>query len=338
MVNLDAIKQDKNVKFAIIRAGYGGGKDSQLVRNRNGLRARKVVLGFYFFAYPGRSSGRAQAEEFKKYVGTLRKGEFVALDIENEPTYGRNLIPSDVNWCVDFLERAEQLFGVKPLVYMDGGVKSAFNWSPVVKRDYGLWIAHWGRNTGGVTSNPTASPWPFWAIHQYTSKANMAGISPLDANRFNGTIAQLKKYGNRGSGGSKPAPKPQPKPQPKPKPTPKPKQRKGKYTVQTNDTLIKIAEQYGITWKQLYNYGNNRSVIGPNPNRIYPGQVLAAPAKKSSKPKNVYYVVRRNDYLSRIGKRRSVSVKQLIDWNKHKYPTLKTNPDRIYPGWVLRVK
>ena len=93
-VDLEAIKKDTD--FAVIRAGYGGGKDEQLVRNRDGLRKLGVPLGFYFFAYPGRSSGKKQAEEFFAAVGKLQEGEFVVLDIENEPKHGRNLVDSDV--------------------------------------------------------------------------------------------------------------------------------------------------------------------------------------------------------------------------------------------------
>lgn len=45
------------------------------------------------------------------------------------------------------------------------------------------------------------------------------------------------------------------------------------YTVQKGDTLSGIANKLGISdWHTLYN--NNKSVIGSNPNLIYPGQVL----------------------------------------------------------------
>lgn len=54
---------------------------------------------------------------------------------------------------------------------------------------------------------------------------------------------------------------------------PKPKT----YTVKSGDTLIKIAKAHGIKdWRaQLYN--PNKGVIGSNPDRIYPGQVLRLP-------------------------------------------------------------
>ena len=43
-------------------------------------------------------------------------------------------------------------------------------------------------------------------------------------------------------------------------------------------TLVKLAEEYygdGKLWKKIYDA--NRAVIGPNPDKIYPGQVLTIP-------------------------------------------------------------
>lgn len=45
-----------------------------------------------------------------------------------------------------------------------------------------------------------------------------------------------------------------------------------KYTVKKGDSLSGIASKYGMNWNDLYN--RNKSVIGNNPNLIYPGQVL----------------------------------------------------------------
>jgi hypothetical protein len=73
---------------------------------------------------------------------------------------------------------------------------------------------------------------------------------------------------------SAPAPAPTPAPTAAPTPTPMPTT----YTVVTDDYLEKIAMTfYGDPqqWPKIYN--ENTSVIGPDPNRIYPGQVLTIP-------------------------------------------------------------
>lgn len=44
------------------------------------------------------------------------------------------------------------------------------------------------------------------------------------------------------------------------------------YTVKPGDTLTKIALHYGKKWPEIY--AKNKNVIGPDPNLIYPGQVL----------------------------------------------------------------
>jgi len=67
-----------------------------------------------------------------------------------------------------------------------------------------------------------------------------------------------------------------------PKPAPKPTEPKGgkgaEYTVRSGDTLSKIAIAHGTKggWQAIY--AENKSVIGDNPNLIYPKQVFAMPA------------------------------------------------------------
>ncbi|WP_327703235.1 transglycosylase family protein [Streptomyces decoyicus] len=46
----------------------------------------------------------------------------------------------------------------------------------------------------------------------------------------------------------------------------------GNYTVKAGDTLAKIAKAHGSDWKSVYKA--NKSVIGGNPNLIFPGQKL----------------------------------------------------------------
>lgn len=46
----------------------------------------------------------------------------------------------------------------------------------------------------------------------------------------------------------------------------------GKYTVKSGDFLTKIAAKYGISWDDVY--AQNKSVIGADPDLIFPGQVL----------------------------------------------------------------
>jgi hypothetical protein len=47
----------------------------------------------------------------------------------------------------------------------------------------------------------------------------------------------------------------------------------GSYTVRSGDTLARIAAAHGTSWESLY--AANASVIGGNPDLIFPGQVLS---------------------------------------------------------------
>jgi nucleoid-associated protein YgaU len=73
------------------------------------------------------------------------------------------------------------------------------------------------------------------------------------------------------------------------------------YTVQTGDTLSKIAQDaYGNSneWQTIYNAHDkaNKDIIGRNPNQIVPGQVIYIPVLTSHQP----YTVQSGDSLSKI--------------------------------------
>jgi LysM repeat protein len=75
-----------------------------------------------------------------------------------------------------------------------------------------------------------------------------------------------------------------------PAPAPAPTQRT--YTVQSGDTLSGIAQKLGLTgWQRLYEV--NAGVIGGDPNRIYPGQVLVVPQVRF--PPERVSIIERND-------------------------------------------
>jgi GH25 family lysozyme M1 (1,4-beta-N-acetylmuramidase) len=167
--------------FVIIRAGYGPGTiDTHFLQNQSESRKTALLIGYYFFVYPERSSGENQATNFFNIVGELREREFIALDYEEDPKYGVPLKATDIVWVHNFLKTASILFGVKPLLYLNCSLKSRFNWQYIVADKYPLWIAYYGKNSNKddlpTIETPKPNPWPHFLIWQFSSVGSVAGI------------------------------------------------------------------------------------------------------------------------------------------------------------------
>lgn len=98
-----------------------------------------------------------------------------------------------------------------------------------------------------------------------------AGAGGLTSGGPSPDLAASSPVSKAGSGDTvkKAAPAPQTE---KAQPAPKSNSH-GNYTVKAGDTLAKIAKAHGTNWKSVYEA--NKSVIGGNPNLIFPGQKLA---------------------------------------------------------------
>lgn len=98
------------------------------------------------------------------------------------------------------------------------------------------------------------------------------------------------------------------------------------HTVQSGDTLYRIAVNNGVSVNDIKQANNLNS------NMIYPNQVLKlgkAEAKTSNSSKT--YTVKAGDTLYRIATNNGVSVSQLMTWNGLK-------SDLIFPGQQFSVK
>lgn len=104
-------------------------------------------------------------------------------------------------------------------------------------------------------------------------------------------IASGALSGQPGNSSATATPTPKPTPPPAPKPVPKPPvssepsdAEDGVYVVKRGDWLSKIACRLRLDggWKRLYEI--NRETVGPNPNRILPGQKLRLPGHEAPAP------------------------------------------------------
>jgi LysM repeat protein len=101
----------------------------------------------------------------------------------------------------------------------------------------------------------------------------------------------------------------------------------GSYTVVKDDTLSGIAAKFGTSWQTL------QAMNGlPDPNKIYPGQVLKVPGgAPAPAPSTKTYTVIKDDTLSGIGQKTGT------DWHQIAAINGIPAPYTIYPGQVLRL-
>lgn len=194
-IDYDALRPA--VEFAAIKATEGVGyTDPQFARNWSEAQRVGLVRLAYHFARPDLSnSALSEAMWFARSV-PLAEGDGLMLDFEVG-------FPDPVTWCLTFLAEMHRRTGVRPLIYLNRGHLAAYDWSPVVADDYGLWLAAWD----GKPDRPDGSPWPFVAMKQYTSSGSLPGIrGRVDLNVFYGSREQLLKYGKPAAAEPPPAP------------------------------------------------------------------------------------------------------------------------------------
>ncbi len=116
-----------------------------------------------------------------------------------------------------------------------------------------------------------------------------------------------------------------------------------RYEVQEGDWLSKIGDAHEKEWqKDIYCYEMNAEFKEkhPNPDIIYPGEVIYIPLKDLDGIEFVTYEVKPCDYLERIGYAFGVDWKADIydHWRNAAFKTKRPDPTLIYPGDVLYIQ
>lgn len=275
--------------------------------------------GVYHFARKG--DAIAQAKYFVDHISGYIGHSVLVLDYES------SAVDQGVGWAKDWLDAVYNMTGVKPVIYMSNSVIHRYDWRSVSEH-YSLWNAGYysGYNTiYGFVDNPPlrGSLGEFYdntVLYQYTSSGRLRGWSEnLDLDIFYGDSADWDKLaGYVASDNYKPS-----------EPNHKAEDRVVYYTVQSGDTLSRIAQRYNTTYKYLAELNGIT-----NPNLIYPGQVLTISGAYSSNTNTesvATYTVKTGDCLSAIGKRLGVSWLDIANRNGIH------SPYTIFPGQVLTV-
>lgn len=185
-IDWEAVKATESqahpIRFAFMKATEGGDyKDRRFADNFREAREVGLVRGAYHFYNPNTDPIR-QADFFISQV-TLEKGDLApVLDIERKPR-NKAQLQADL---IKFLNRLEQHYGVRPIIYTSYRYMERYLDSPEFAR-YPLWIAHYY-----VEALSYEGSWQFW---QHTDYGTVPGITEsVDLNVFNGSLSELLQY------------------------------------------------------------------------------------------------------------------------------------------------
>lgn len=175
-------KQEYPIRFVFMKATEGGDyKDRRFAENFRKAGEVGLIRGAYHFYNPHTDPIR-QADFFISQV-KLQKGDLApVLDIERKP-FDKSLLQADLK---KFLNRLEQHYGVKPIIYTSYKYKTRYLNAPDFEA-YPFWIAHYY-----VDMLSYEGAWQFW---QHTDYGTVPGIETnVDLNVFNGSLQELKSY------------------------------------------------------------------------------------------------------------------------------------------------
>lgn len=310
-LDLSKIKAD----FVIVKATEGIGYVNPYC-DKHMQQAMKLgkTVGFYHYARPI-NDAVAEADYFYENTKGYVNKAIPMLDWEAENKW-------DVQWALRFLNRYFEKSGVRPMIYMSESIVTGYDWSPVVSRDYGLWVAKYRDNIvdynydmSNAGTEPSKGKWPFIAMWQWTSVGRLDGYDGnLDCNVFYGDSTTWNKYANNSSGTVSPSTEP--------------------VRIEEKPTADQVA-QYIVNgtngWKGVYGeerYAKLRS-LGYDAQAVQQ-KVNVLMSKNQIQP--VYYVIQSGDNLTAIANKYGTTWQKLATMNNI------ANPDVIYPGTKIRVK
>lgn len=299
-MNLNTAKNE-GVRFAIIRGMYGNGKDVSFDNLYNKAKQSGLGVGAYQW---GRASNVAQArEEAQLFVNYCLKGKQfeypIYYDVEDSI-----LINKSVQELTDIVSAwCEQ---IEANGYFAGVYMNQYAFNNEVKgnelaKKYSQWRAYWTSKA----NKPNVPMWQFGGETNCVRTNIVAGMVCDQDYAYEDFPTIIKNAGLNGFS----------KTNPNKKTTEQLVQEvlEGKWgTRNTTPTRQELLTNAGYDYQTIQNAVND--YLNNKQHTIE------------------YYVVQKNDNLSKIAKKFGTSVNQLVSWNNIK------NPNLIYVGQKLRVK
>lgn len=340
--------------FVIVKATEGiGYVDSCCDKFFQAAKGANKLVGFYDFARPSNDPTK-EADYFYQNTKNYFGKAIPILDWESGNT-------SNVAWALTWLNRIYALSGVRPMIYMSESVVNSYNWDPVAKANYGLWVARYrdygvdyNYDMSNAGQKPSVRHWNGYAMWQWTSSGRLNGYSGnLDCDEFYGDASTWNKYAC--STGHAPAPTPAPT-----KPSSDPSGSTLDLVYNTMDGMygngdtrkIALGSRYAEVQEMIdhiamsdvntlkneviagkYGNGNVRStVLGSRYDEVQKavnGGVAPSAPKVNT---GIYYTIKSGDTLSGIASRYGTTYQHIAQINGI------VNPNRIYAGQRIRVR
>ena len=336
----------------------------------NGAKENGLKVGFYHFFNPGFSpTPNEQAQYFVNALSGLTPDARLVLDLEETGGLSNYELS---NQAVEFLEAVKNISGLDVAVYTYTNFAQTKLNPESGLGNYPLWIAEYG------VDYPSGNPiWrDNYAGWQYSDTGNVPGISantdldnfkneilldsisnlPGDikpssnnshviyyvvqpgntlsgiAEKFNTTYEKIALVNNI-SNPDLIYPGQTLKIYSSISTSTKKERFNQTYIVQLGNTLTSIAKKFETNVNELVSLNDI-----PNPNLIYPGQVIKIPTKSerkysasSSKQYLKTYIVQPDDNLTFIARMFNTTVDELVKLNGI------SNPNLIYPGQALKI-
>ena len=301
--DIDFDKLKGNIDFAMVRTSYGSFyEDKKYKRNIKELERVKIPYGLYHFSYATNvESAKKEATGFINIIKKYNPLYPVVIDIESSSRTSnvRNDTLVDITSTIcSMIESAGyyvMIYANKD--YFTGKLNSSkldrydkwlaeWNSKPTYNKNFGIWQYSYKGSMPGIVGNVDLNI----AYKDYPSiinnkKPDTSSSDRKDedsnsvinyvvkkgdtlsaiASKYNTNYKSLAEYNNIKDpnkiyiGQIIKIPN---------KTTSAPTT----YIVKKGDTLSAIASKYNTTWQKLYE--KNKSVIGKNPNKIYPGMIL----------------------------------------------------------------
>lgn len=272
-------------------------------------------VGVYHFART-ENNAKQEAQHFINSTrGYINKGIVPILDWEPNA-------PWNTDWALTWLHTVEAAWGTKPIIYTYQHVENSYDWTNVVRENYGLWIAAYTLGDTPIygfnppAAQPTLHHWPFAVAWQYTANGHVNGwTGGLDLSVVYGDLNTWHAYAN-----STPPKTETINPQPQPS-TPTPD------TCNTDCHVIKPGEYVSMFWSDWWNV----STPSGNPSVVYPGDTVCHSSNgnnSSNATATRTYTVQSGDTLSSIAAYLNVNMYNITGYSSG-------NINLIYPGEVL---